>query len=226
MTDTRLSRAQLAKAAVIGTAAYVAVAALGRTFRWQVDGYEHFERLGREGNPVIFAFWHGRILPATCFWRDRQIVVMTSQNFDGEWIARIIRKFGYEAARGSTSSGGGRALVQMRRELQAGRPAAFTLDGPRGPARVAQPGAVWLASRTGSPILPFLIEASRFWTLQSWDRTQVPIPYSRVAVAIGEPLRVPREVTKTGLDRCRDNLALTLSQLAERTEEMLGAPEP
>ena len=105
------------------------------------------------------AFWHGRILPATYFFRRRGIVVITSENFDGEWIAGIIERFGYGTARGSTSRGAVKALLQLKRDMAAGKPAAFTLDGPRGPAKVAQPGAVWLAKATGNPIVPFHIEA-------------------------------------------------------------------
>jgi lysophospholipid acyltransferase (LPLAT)-like uncharacterized protein len=150
----------------------------------------HYDAIVASGRQPIFAFWHGRILPATLFWRNRGIVVITSENFDGEWVARIIHHFGYRSARGSTSRGGARALVQMRRELANGHPVAFTLDGPRGPARVAQPGAVWLAAATGSPLLPFHIEANRAWTMGSWDRTQIPKPFSTVAVAISSPLQV------------------------------------
>src|SRR5262245_41786716 len=116
---------------------------------------------------------------------------MTSENFDGEWIARIIRRFGYGVARGSTSRGGARALAQLRRDMTAGHPAAFTVDGPRGPARIAQPGAVWLAGATGHPILPFHIEAAKFWSVNSWDNHQVPKPGTDVAIAIGEALLVP-----------------------------------
>jgi lysophospholipid acyltransferase (LPLAT)-like uncharacterized protein len=101
-----------------------------------------------------------------------------------------MRRFGYAAARGSTSRGGARALVQLRRELEQNRPVAFTVDGPRGPARVAQPGAAWLAGSSGQPILPFHIEASSFWTPRSWDRHQVPKPGSHVGVAIGPPIEV------------------------------------
>ena len=107
------------------------------------------------------AFWHGRILPATFYFRRRGIVVITSENFDGEWIARIIERFGYGTARGSTSRGGLKAMLQLVRDMEQGKPAGFTLDGPRGPARVAQPGAVWLARATGNPVLPFHLEASR-----------------------------------------------------------------
>ena len=139
------------------------------------------------------AFWHGRILPATYYFRRRGIVVITSENFDGEWIAGIIERFGYGTARGSTSRGARKALLQLTRDMAAGKAAGFTVDGPRGPARVAQPGAVWLAKATGNPVLPFHLEASRHWTLNSWDRTQIPKPFSTVALAMGEPFTVPAD---------------------------------
>jgi lysophospholipid acyltransferase (LPLAT)-like uncharacterized protein len=187
---TRLSASQRRKAAVIAALGTPLISALGASWRWRTDGLHHYDAIVAAGRQPIFAFWHGRILAATYFWRNRRIVVITSENFDGEWIARIIQRFGYGTARGSSSRGGVRALVQLRRELDAGRPAGFTIDGPRGPARVAQPGAAWLAGATGHPILPFHIEATRFWTLGSWDRTQVPRPFSRVGMAIGEPIYV------------------------------------
>ena len=135
------------------------IAALGATLRWRTEGLEHFDAIVAGGRQPIMAFWHGRILPATYYFRRRGIVVITSENFDGEWIAGIIERFGYGTARGSTSRGGRKALLQLKRDMAAGKPAGFTLDGPRGPARVAQPGAVWLAKATGNPVLPFHLEA-------------------------------------------------------------------
>ena len=126
---TSLSRAQRTRAAVIAALGHPLIALLGRTCRWQVDGYEHYAALRAAGRVPIFAFWHGRILAATYFWRDHGIVVMISENFDGEWIARIIRRFGYGTARGSTSSGGPRALAQLRREVGRGQPAGFAVPG-------------------------------------------------------------------------------------------------
>ncbi|MEO6222571.1 MAG: lysophospholipid acyltransferase family protein [Vicinamibacterales bacterium] len=164
--------------------------ALGGTYQWRVLGQQHLDALTESRHAPIHAFWHGRVLSATLFFRDRGIVVITSENFDGEWIARIIGKFGYGTARGSSSRGGAKALVGLRRELRQGHPVAFTLDGPRGPARVAQPGAVWLAGATGHPILPFHIEADRAWTATSWDRHQIPKPGATLSVAIGEPMFV------------------------------------
>ena len=223
MTSSSLSRAERAKASAIAAGGYPLIALLGMTFRWQVDGYAHYEAVRAGGREPIFAFWHGRILPATCFWRHRGIVVMTSANFDGEWIAKIITRFGYGTARGSTSRGGRRALVQLRRDLRAGRPAAFTVDGPRGPAGTAQPGAVWLASLTGSPILPFHVEADRYWSARSWDRSQIPRPFSRVAVAIGEPIELPARAEESALEAGRLELEQQLGTLVSRAGEMLGA---
>jgi lysophospholipid acyltransferase (LPLAT)-like uncharacterized protein len=178
-----------------------------------VSGTEHLDAVRASGRFPILALWHGRILPAVVYFRDRGIVAVTSENFDGEWIARIMRRFGYAAARGSTSRGGSRALIQLRRDMAAGRPAAFTVDGPRGPARQAQAGAVWLAKVTGNPVVPFHIEADRRWVIPSWDRGEVPRPWSRVALAIGAPLDVPGNAGEAGIEAARVELERRLADL-------------
>jgi lysophospholipid acyltransferase (LPLAT)-like uncharacterized protein len=215
-----LSRSQRAKAAVIAAAASPLIAALGRTLRWSVDGLEHHDAIVRSGRQPIFSFWHGRICAATLFWQHRGIIVITSENFDGEWIARIIRRFGYGAARGSTSRGGVKALVRLKRDMAAARPAGFTLDGPRGPARVAQPGAVWLAGATGNPLLPFHIESDRHWTMSSWDATQIPRPFSAAAIAIGAPIEVP-DTNEPTIDEKRVELEASLASLESKAAGML-----
>jgi lysophospholipid acyltransferase (LPLAT)-like uncharacterized protein len=189
-----LSRGQRAKAAVIAAVSTPIVEALGGTYRWHASGADRWDAVMQSGQRPILALWHGRILAATLYFRDRGVVAITSQNFDGEWIARLMGRFGYAAARGSTSRGGAKALVQLKRDLDAGRPVAFTVDGPRGPARVVQRGAVWLAGASGHPILPFHIEASTFWTVGSWDAHQIPKPGGDLAIAIGEPIYI------TGID--------------------------
>ena len=224
MTDApgwRASRLKRLEAAALSVAGYRAIDLLGTTLRWRTDGLEHFERLAAGGRPPILAFWHGRILPATYFFRRRGIVVITSENFDGEWIAGIIERFGYGTARGSTSRGGRKALLQLTRDMATGKPAGFTLDGPRGPARVAQPGAVWLAKATGNPVLPFHLEANRHWTLNSWDRTQIPKPFATVALAVGEPFDVPPRADDRAMDAVRLMLEARLSGLETRALELL-----
>jgi lysophospholipid acyltransferase (LPLAT)-like uncharacterized protein len=215
-----LTAAQRAKATLIAAAAFPFIAGLGATLRWKVEGVEHWDTVVSSGRRPILAFWHARIFGGLQYFRGRGIVVITSQNFDGEWIARILPRFGFGTARGSTSRGGARALVHMRRALETGRPVAFTVDGPRGPARVAQPGAVWLAAATGSPILPFHIEADRYWTAPSWDRTQIPKPFSTVAIKIGEPIPIS-STEPAAIARGRVDLEAALARLEQRALTML-----
>jgi lysophospholipid acyltransferase (LPLAT)-like uncharacterized protein len=210
------------EAAAIAAVGYRVVSALGATLRWRTDGLEHLDAILASGHQPVMAFWHGRILSATYYFRRRGIVVITSENFDGEWIAGIIERFGYGTARGSTSRGARKALLQLTREMAAGKAAGFTIDGPRGPARVAQAGAVWLAKATGNPVLPFHLEATRCWELNSWDRTQIPKPFATVALAVGEPLPVRPEADEAELERARQALEARLSALEARALEMVG----
>jgi lysophospholipid acyltransferase (LPLAT)-like uncharacterized protein len=219
--DWRTSSWRRIQISLIAGLGYPIVNLLGRTLRWQVEGAQHLEALAASGCPPVLGFWHGRILPATYYFRRRGIVVITSENFDGEWIARIIERFGYGTARGSTSRGARRALVQMKRVLEAGGTVAFTLDGPRGPARHAQAGAVWLAGATGSPLVPFHIEAERHWTLRSWDRAQIPRPFTTTALAIGAPIPVPRDPDEAMIERKRGELEGSLASLEIRAKQMI-----
>lgn len=211
-----------AQAAVIAALGYPLISLLGHTLGWRVEGLEHVERIVASGRQPVMAFWHGRILPATFYFRGRGIVVMTSENFDGEWIARIIARFGYGTARGSTSRGGRRALRQLVGEMRRGRATGFAIDGPRGPAGVAQPGAIWLAGAAGQPLLPFHLEASRYWELGSWDRTQIPRPFSTVALVIGEPMTVVGGLTESERDLIRLDLETRLSALERRALALVG----
>ncbi|MES1254496.1 MAG: lysophospholipid acyltransferase family protein [Acidobacteriota bacterium] len=217
----RDSRAKRLEARLIAMLGYRAVAALGATLRWRTEGLEHLEAIAATGRQPIMVFWHGRILTATYFFRRRGIVVITSENFDGEWIAGIIERFGYGTARGSTSRGAKRALLKLRREMAAGHPAGFTVDGPRGPARTAQPGAVWLAKATGNPVLPFHLEADRHWSLGSWDRTQIPKPFATVALVVGAPFEVAGDADEAALEEARLSLEARLRALEERARDIL-----
>lgn len=210
-----------AEVATIATLGYPVLRALGSTWRWKVSGAEHVDAIHARGLQPILSCWHGRILPGILYFQRRGIVVITSENFDGEWIARIIERFGYRTARGSTTRGGRRALVQLLRQMADGHPAGFTVDGPRGPARVAQAGAVWLAQETGNPLLPFHLEASAAWHVRSWDRTQIPKPFSTVAIAIGEPLELPRDRSDAAIEAGRLALEARLHLLETRALQLL-----
>ena len=216
-SQSRVKRAQLSAISVLGVPM---IDALGSSLTWKVEGLEHL-RFEGDGRRPIMAFWHGRVLAATYYFRGRGIVVMISENFDGEWIARIIEQFGFRTSRGSTSRGGRRALLQLKREMDRGRPSGFAVDGPRGPARKAQPGAVWLAKLTGNPVVPFHMEASRYWSLKSWDRTQIPKPFSTVALCVGAPIEVPAEADEATLEAKRVELEQSLFALERRAAQMM-----
>jgi lysophospholipid acyltransferase (LPLAT)-like uncharacterized protein len=175
-----------------GIVFYLLIRLVCSTLRWEVRGRAHLDSILTRGHRPIFTFWHVCILSATWFWRDRGIVVMSSISRDAEYTARVIKRFGYGAARGSATRGGGRALAEMADCLNNGIEVAFTIDGPRGPAYVAKPGAVTLARHTRQAILPFHIVSSKYIELPTWDRLQVPLPFARTLVLIGEPIYVPR----------------------------------
>jgi lysophospholipid acyltransferase (LPLAT)-like uncharacterized protein len=169
-----------------GVVLYWVIRVIGATLRIEVKGWENYS----EEEPLIYCFWHNRIPTATYFWRQRGIVVMSSRSFDSEYIARFIQRFGYGAARGSSTRGGKAALIQMIRAVRAGKSAAFTVDGPRGPLYEAKPGAVLLAAKSNAAILPFSISLDRYWQLPSWDKIQIPKPFARAVVVIGQQIKV------------------------------------
>ena len=219
--DWRHSRRKRFEAAAIATLGYPVVRALTSTWTWKVSGAEHVDAITSAGHHPILALWHGRILAATPYFQRRGIVAMASENFDGEWIARLLGKFGYGAARGSSSRGGPAALRQLVRDARA-HGVAFTLDGPRGPAEVAQPGAVWLAKATGQPLLPFHSEAASSWTLKSWDRTQIPKPFTTVAMAIAEPIYVARDADEQVLEESQARLVASLATAQSECKRLLA----
>jgi lysophospholipid acyltransferase (LPLAT)-like uncharacterized protein len=198
---------------LVSEAGFWAIRLIGSTLRWEVQGWEHQLSTKAAGKNVIYAFWHGRIFMGTYFWRNRGIVVMTSQNKDGDYIARTIRRFGYGAARGSSSRGATRAVFELLKLMRRNKDAAFTLDGPRGPRYVAKPGAVWLSSKTGNPILPLHLSAERRWVFSSWDAFQVPKPFSRTLSMIGPPLYVAPDASE-------EELASALHELQSRLDMM------
>ena len=216
-SESPVKRAEVAVIAALGGPA---IAALGSSLSWKVEGLDHLQFDGTGRRPIL-AFWHGRVLTATYFFRGRGIVVMISENFDGEWIARIIERFGFLTSRGSSSRGGRRSLRELKRHMDQGRPSGFAVDGPRGPARRVQPGAVWLAKLTGNPVVPFHMEASGFWSLKNWDRTQIPKPFSTVAVAVGQRIDVPADADDAVLEAKRAELEASLFGLERQASALL-----
>jgi len=197
----------------IGCIGYAAISLIGRTIRWQTEGDSNLEDIYNSGRRAVFAFWHGRIFPATYYFRNRGIVVMTSRNRDGEAIAQCIRRLGYSAARGSSSRGGFQALAEMAHKIRQGFDAGFTVDGPRGPRYVAKQGPVLLAFKTGAAIFCFHISMQHKIELNSWDGFQIPMPFTRALLLQAPPIWVPSDASEAHLRDLHRQMQATLDHL-------------
>ena len=184
---------------IISLLGYWIILGVCKTLRWRVIGWDRLESVYRAGKNPIMVFWHGGIFMASYYFRNRGIVVMTSRHRDGDYIAGVIRRLGYEAARGSSSRGSIRAAREALDAVRSGRDIGFAVDGPRGPRHVAKRGPTYIAWKSGHPILPFNVSVKRKWKLNSWDHFQIPKPFSRARVEIGEPIYIDAGVPKERL---------------------------
>ena len=195
---------------LITWAGYVAIRILGPTIRFAVSWEDGAPKSLAE-RPFIYSFWHNCMIPAMYWCRDLNVRVMSSDSFDGEYTGRIMQKFGFVKVRGSSSKGAVRALLGMRREIEQGWTAAFTIDGPKGPRYVAKPGPVVLSRSTGAPMVVFHIALDRAWVLSTWDGAMIPKPFCRALMRISTKIPVPPDggdeqylaQLQTALDRVR-----------------------
>jgi len=197
---------------------------VGRTWRIEwVGAAEREADLARTG--CVFAFWHARLLPLVFTHRGRDAMVLISRHRDGELIARIMERLGFRAARGSSTRGGEQGARELLRELGARRQIGITPDGPRGPAERAKPGAVFLASQSGLPIVPVASAASSAWVLRSWDGFRVPRPFARVVVGYGDPIVVPAALDAAAVEAWRARLEQAIAAVTrEVTARAEGRP--
>lgn len=202
---------------------------LGATCRVQVvTGAGVLEELAASRRPVIFSFWHNRVLfcAYTLYRRllrkGYPITILVSHSGDGALGARLAELWRARVVRGSSSRGGSAGLRKMYRAVRDGSAAVTIPDGPRGPLYRVQPGAVVLAQMAQVPILPLAFSADRYWAIRSWDRLIVPKPFARIRLAVGEPLEIPRELTEGDLEAQKHRLEETLNQLVQQVEATPG----
>lgn len=198
---------------------YLLISLLGRATRFEVEGWENWETIKHDGKLPIYTYWHNRIFLTLYFWRGRGVAVITSQSFDGEYTARVMQRFGCGAIRGSSNQGGISALAKIIRVMRSGIPTGFSIDGPKGPRYVTKMGAVMLAKKTGNPILPFCVTPKSFWTLNSWDKFQIPKPFTKAQALIGEPIYVPPDADEELTKEKNAELQRALDELVRLGEE-------
>lgn len=206
----------------------LAVRGLYLTVRFRDDGWERV-KAAADARGVIFVFWHNGLMIPLGHECRRGVRALISPGRDGEFAARVVRRFGVDAVRGSSSGDGGRALLEAIRSTSANGTAprwAMTPDGPRGPRYVLQAGAAWLASRTGLPVVPIGIAMERAWYLKTWDRYRIPKPFSRVHLVFGEPVDVPSSLSREEVERERARVERALMDASRIAANRAGVAWP
>ena len=181
---------------------------IGRTWRFEVIAEEGVTPVlfGEVPGPEIYCFWHQCVLPCTVYFRRSHAVILISQSFDGELITRILRMFGFDAVRGSSSRGAREGLLGLKQVIERGNTAIFTADGPRGPIYQTKMGPIKLAQMTGAPIGAFHLEPEHAWTMRSWDRFLIPRPFTRICVSWAQWTHVPTNLTDDQFEPMRQQL--------------------
>jgi len=221
--ESQLTLLQRLQISLISWIAAVVVGLIGRTLRMTIT-FEEGSMPGLHAtSPGIYPFWHRCVLPATWLFRNEGIGVLTSLSRDGEYIARVIRRFGFVPVRGSSSRGGQRGLLEMETMVKAGGAVAFTIDGPRGPRYVAKKGPVMLARLTGIPITAFYVAVEKRWVLKTWDGMVIPKPFSRAYVRVAKYIHVPPDADDAALDRYHAEMQTALERITAFAESQFSA---
>ena len=202
-----------------GTAGPVFLKTWMTTLRMRrIGDREQLEARRRYGG-AVYAFWHGQIMFASYAGRNRGARVLISTHRDGEYVARVVKGMGYDPARGSSTRGGVKGLIQLAKTSK-GKDLAITPDGPLGPRHTAQMGAILLAQFTGFPLMPAAGAAIPHIHMPSWDRFVVPLPFARAAFIWGDPIVVPRRPDAEEREALRRRLEDTLNDLTRRAHDL------
>lgn len=198
------------------------------TYRFRLDEDEGFTALAKQDEPVVLAFWHEGILTvgwyvARLLKQGVRVTILISPSADGELGTMILAAFGSRAIRGSARRSGAAALRGLKRGILRDRQSpAIAVDGSKGPRRVCKPGAIMVARMAGVPIIPIGFAVRRGWRAPTWDRHVVPCPGSRVAITVGKPFKVEREMDADTLEDRRRGLEDSLNRLMEISEARVG----
>ena len=201
---------------------------VGCTWRYDVIAEEGVVPVlfGQKPGPEIYCFWHQCVLPCTMYFRKSNAIILISRSFDGELITHILRRFGFDAVRGSSSRSGREGLLGLKHVIDTGRTAIFTADGPRGPIYETKMGPIKLAQMTGAPIGAFHLQPERAWVMKSWDRFLVPKPFTRIVVSWAQWTNVARDFPAEQFEGKREELNAALERARIRSLEHLKQTRP
>lgn len=193
--------------------------AVGKSSGMRIIGDDLLQETKAKYGNVILAGWHEHVLTSTWTLRRRKIALLSSQSRDGEYLARLTHLLGYYPVRGSSSRGGVRGMRLLMKAMQDGHDVLIGPDGPRGPAKECKAGAVLLAKHSGFPIIPCAGHIKRFKRLKSWDRTIIPMPFTRFSMGTGAPILVPEDADKTTIAEYQIRVADAINALQKQIEE-------
>ena len=206
-----------------GLALSLLLLAWGATWRVRGDAANLAAIRGRSPDgAVILGFWHNRMLMMAYTHRGQGITVMRSSSRDGRLIAAVLGRLGLGSVAGSSSRGGAAGLRRIVQLARSGGDTAITVDGPRGPRGRVKEGILQIAALSGAPIVPSAVAAPRVKYFGSWDRTMLPLPFTRLVVRYGEPLFVPRDADRQALAALRVELEARIGELSDGLDEECG----
>jgi lysophospholipid acyltransferase (LPLAT)-like uncharacterized protein len=196
----------------------LAIRLIGCSWRFRVIDEHIVGETRRYAPHLIFAFWHGRMLPLSYGYRHRSIQVLASEHRDGELMGQLIRRLGFGHVRGSSTRGGARAIRELVSKLEEGFDLGITVDGPKGPRYTVKPGPLEISKLSGAPVVPVATSSKSHWVFGSWDALEFPKPFTTVLVRFGAPVVVSADASPETLEAKRVELERALREMTEAND--------
>lgn len=201
--------------------AYCLSRLINSTLKITVKNEDRLAAIKKDNRPIIFAFWHGHLWLTSYHFRDRGYIGLASPSRDGEYISRLLMKFGWNIIRGSSSRGGARSLLKLIKKLKEGRDIVITPDGPQGPIHQVKPGIVYLAQKTDSVIIPVGVYFKKKVKFSSWDQFQLPYPFTKAALVYGDEIELRADLSEKELEEQQKLIAAKINNAALEAKELL-----
>jgi len=192
-----------------------------KTYRFDIHNEQPVQNIEKEGGKFISAFWHGRMLIPWYINRNFKVAALVSKSKDGEILTRLLKNWDYDVVRGSSHIGGKEALTIMENKVDEGFSFAITPDGPTGPPYKMKAGAVVLAHRKQVPLFLIGTASNRHFVFKSWDKFQVPKPFSKVVVVYSEPIFINENSTRDEINKLIEVCENRLMKLQEEAESIV-----